>query len=814
MKVLKFEESLFADIEGYQQAIQIIVESSLTGKTIAVIPANHTTETALFNLSQTAQKKDESYQNSLEALENHYLQLARLLIPVQEQSSVLSFLKQRFNELDNLFKGIFLLGECPESALERILCFGPILSSYLISAGCKNKQISSRWMDVRDLIVSTPMSFRKNIDLQLTSEKIISLREANKNSTLIVPGGIAKSINENPIYIGKGGVDQTMSAIACILDAAEIEIWTTTSGMMTANPALVNNARSIEHINYEESMELSHYETTLFYPPSLKEIFLQKIPISIKTIYNKEAKGTLISEVENKSEETIKGISSLKNISLLNVEGSAMIGIPGFSKRLFTALNDHGINIILITQGASEHSICVGVNSENSAEAKKIIDAIFEEEINLGSINPIVIESDLSIVALVGEKMKSHPGVSGRMFAALGRNGINIRAIAQGSNEINISAVIKTSETKKALNVLHEVFFENTKREINLFIIGTGNVGKKLIRQIKDQVEIIESNQRLKINIAGLCNSRNMIVEENSISIEEWEDKLAKGPKANALNFLELMTTLNLRNSVLVDITANADIPSLYPIALKKSMSVVACNKIAASGKYENYKMLKDLALSYNCKFLFETNVGAALPIIGTLNDLIKSGDKINKIDAVLSGTLNFVFNNYDGSRSFAKVVKQAQDEGYTEPDPRLDLSGMDVMRKIMILLRESGNKIEMNDIVCNSFLPASCMEGDVANFYIELEKNEPHFLTLLADANKNNAKLKFVASFKDGITSAGLQHIYSNSEMFHLYGKDNIILFHTERYNEQPLVIKGAGAGAEVTASGVFADVLRSVIN
>ena len=410
--------------------------------------------------------------------------------------------------------------------------------------------------------------------------------------------------------------------------------------------------------------------------------------------------------------------------------------------------------------------------------------------------------------------MKSHPGVSGRMFAALGRNGINIRAIAQGSNEINISAVIKTSETKKALNVLHEAFFENTKKEINLFIIGTGNVGKKLIRQIEDQVKKIESNQRLKINIAGLCNSRKMIVDENSISIDEWENKLTEGDKADPFIFLELMTSLNLRNSVLVDITANQDIPLLYPIALRKSMSVVACNKIAASGKYENYKLLKDLALSYNCKFLFETNVGAALPIIGTLNDLIKSGDKINKIDAVLSGTLNFVFNNYDGSRSFANVVKQAQDEGYTEPDPRLDLSGMDVMRKIMILLRESGKKIEMDDIVCNSFLPATCMEGSVQDFYLELEKNEPHFLMLLADANKNNAKLKFVASYQNGQTNVGLQHIHSESEMFHLYGKDNIVLFNTERYNDQPLVIKGAGAGADVTASGVFADILRSVNN
>jgi aspartokinase/homoserine dehydrogenase 1 len=491
-----------------------------------------------------------------------------------------------------------------------------------------------------------------------------------------------------------------------------------------------------------------------------------------------------------------------------------MIGIPGFSKKLFTALNESEINVILITQSASEHSICVGVHQSASEKSTEVLNKTFQQEIAAGEIKSILLEDELSIIALVGDKMKSHPGISGKMFSALGRNGINIRAIAQGSNEINISAVIKTAEIEKALNVLHEAFFEDTKKEINLFIIGAGNVGKKLIQQISEQSEKIDSLQKIKLNIAGICNSRKMIIDEKGIDKINWQNLLNEGAKADPGVFINNMTSINLRNSVLVDMTANEFIPSQYQHVLSKSMSVVACNKIAASGNFETYKSLKDLAISYNCKFLFETNVGAALPIIGTLNDLIKSGDKINKINAVLSGTLNFVFNNYDGIRSFAQVVKQAQEEGYTEPDPRLDLSGKDVMRKIMILVREAGIKIEMDQITCNSFLPASCMEGTVEDFYVEMEKHEPHFKSLLDEANNNNAKLKFVATFNDGKASVGLQHISQENEMYHLYGKDNIVLFHTERYNDQPLVIKGAGAGADVTASGVFADILRSINN
>jgi aspartokinase/homoserine dehydrogenase 1 len=421
---------------------------------------------------------------------------------------------------------------------------------------------------------------------------------------------------------------------------------------------------------------------------------------------------------------------------------------------------------------------------------------------------------DASIIGLVGENMRSHPGISGRMFSALGRNGINILAIAQGSNERDISAVILSSDREKALNVLHEAFFEHTKKEINIFIIGTGNVGRKLIGQLMMQSEKIEKQQNLKLNVIGLCNSKKMIVLEEGINLLNWEQTLSNGIESNAEQFKQHMIGLNLRNSVLVDITANKLIPELYTDVLKKSMSVVACNKIAASDKLERYQQLKDLALSYNCKFLFETNVGAALPVIGTLNDLLKSGDRVRNIEAVLSGTLNYVFNYYDGSKPFSEVVRDAQKEGYTEPDPRLDLSGTDVMRKIMILAREAGSHIEMEDITCNSFLPESCMKGTVEDFYTAMTANESHFKKLLDDAKADNSKLKFVATYNNGKASVGLKHIGPGSDLYHLYGKDNIVLFFTDRYDQTPLSVKGAGAGADVTASGVFADIIRTMNN
>ena len=581
---------------------------------------------------------------------------------------------------------------------------------------------------------------------------------------------------------------------------------------MTADPRWVSNARSIQFISYREAMELSHFGAKVIYPPTIQPAMQKGIKIWIKNTFAPDAFGTLIEENVSHGQDIITGISSINHISLLSLEGSGMIGIPGFSKRLFEALANEQVNVILITQSSSEHSICVGVNTVYAAKAKQVVDAAFDYEIKTGKVEPLKIEDNLSIIALVGDKMKSHTGIAGRMFNALGRNGINIRAIAQGSSERNISAVVSYTDIKKAVNVLHEAFFETTYKQLNVFIVGAGNVGGKLIAQIKQQQDYLLKNLNLQVRVTGIATSKKMLFVDNGNEIEltNWKENLQQSESMNLENFINTIITKNLRNSVFVDVTANADVAFIYDKLLAKNISVVACNKIAASSAFDHYKKLKALSKEFNVPYLFETNVGAGLPVIGTLNDLMKSGDKINKIQAVLSGTLNFVFNNYNGTKSFAQVVKQAQDEGYTEPDPRLDLGGTDVMRKIMILAREAGEKIEMEDITNNGFLPAACFDGTVADFYKEMEKHEAHFKALYDAAAKENCKLKFVASFENGKAAVGLQHIPSDSDFYHLYGKDNIVLFYTQRYPEQPLVVKGAGAGADVTASGVFADIIR----
>ena len=537
------------------------------------------------------------------------------------------------------------------------------------------------------------------------------------------------------------------------------------------------------------------------------------IPIWIKNTFKPEDYGTQITsnvpDVAN-STEMITGISSINHISLLSLEGSGMVGIPGFSKRLFEALALEKINVILITQSSSEHSICVGVNSVDVEKAKSAVDAAFDYEIATRKVEPLLVEKDLSIVAVVGDKMKNHQGISGKMFGALGRNGINIRGIAQGSSERNISAVVSYSDVKKAVNVLHEAFFESSKKQLNIFVAGVGNVGGKLLSQIQQQSDYLLTHLNIQINITGLANSKHILINEDGINLTNWQDKLETAPQGTIDDFTNEIIKRNLRNSVFVDVSASPFVAAVYGKMLERSIAVVACNKITASSSYNNYVHIKNLSKEFNAPFLFETNVGAGLPIIDTLNNLIKSGDKIHKMQAVLSGTLNFVFNNYDSTIPFAEVVKQAQDEGYTEPDPRLDLGGTDVMRKIMILAREAGEKMEMEDIANNGFLPLECFNGTVENFYKSMLINEEHFKSIYKAANDNGCKLKFVATFDNGEASVGLQHIPAESDFYHLYGKDNIVLFYTDRYPQNPLVVKGAGAGADVTASGVFADIIK----
>jgi bifunctional aspartokinase / homoserine dehydrogenase 1 len=811
MQVLKFGGTSVANAENINKVVAIVKEAIVNHKTVVVVSALGGVTDLLLGAATEAADGNELYKDKLATIEQRHIEAVKELIPVTQQSQLLSLVKKSCNEIEDICNGIFLLRELTPRSKDRIGSYGEWLSSQIITAKFKSDGTAAVWKDAREFIITNSDFTSAEVDFLITNKKVNDFFSATDSSLFIIPGFIASDKNGVTTTLGRGGSDYTAAILASALQATVLEIWTDVSGMMTADPRLTNNARIIPNISYQEAMELSHFGAKVIYPPTIQPVMSKGIPVWIKNTFAPSDKGTVIESVTKGEGDIVRGISSINNIALISLEGSGMIGIPGFSKRLFEALSSEKINVILITQSSSEHSICVGIDAGDASKAKETVDAAFANEIALQKVEPLKIEEELSIVALVGESMKNHTGISGRMFSAMGRNGVNIRAIAQGSSEKNISAVISTQNVRKAINVLHEEFFETTYKQINLFITGTGNVGAKLLGQLNQQLDFLQQQMHLQVRVVGLSNSRKMLIDEEGIDLKNWKEKLDAGETASLQKFVHEIVNRNLRNSIFVDITANDKVAGVYDQLLMKSVSVVACNKVAASSAFNNYKNLKDIAREFNSQFLFETNVGAGLPVIATLNDLIHSGDRVHKIQAVLSGTLNFVFNNYDGIRKFAEVVKQAQDEGYTEPDPRLDLGGTDVMRKIMILAREAGHKIEMTDIDNNSFMPASCMQGSVEDFYTAMAKEEEHFKKLVEKAKADGCILKFVASYDNGKAAVGLQHIDPKHDLYHLYGKDNIVLFYTNRYKEQPLVVKGAGAGAEVTASGVFADIIRA---
>lgn len=812
MRVLKFGGSSVANAENINKIVSILKNKLEKEKLIVVVSALGGTTDALISSVVLASQGNVLYKEELKKIENRHLETVKELIPLIKQSRVLSMVVEHCNEIEDICNGVFLLQELTSRTRDRVMSYGELLSSKIISAKFQSVGLENEWIDARK-IISTNSNFENAVvNFDLTNEQIQNCFFNSSKSFFIVPGFIASDKEGVTTTLGRGGSDYTASLIAAALSADALEIWTDVSGMMTADPRIVSGAKIIPNLLYREAMELSHFGAKVVYPPTIQPVMRKNIPVWVKSTFAPDEHGTLIENTSQKNGSSVRGISSISKIALLSLEGNGMAGIPGFSKRLFETLANCEINVILITQSSSEHSICVGIEEAFAATAKQAVDETFAAEIERLKVEPLIVEKDLAIIALVGDKMKSQPGISGKMFSTLGKNGVNVRAISQGSSERNISAVISTTDVKKAVNVLHEEFFETAYKQVNLFVAGTGNVGTRLLSQLLQQQEYLQKNLRLVIRVVGIANSKKMWFNDDGIDLKDWKENLQNAGEMNLSEFVNTVQSKNLRNSVFVDVTANKYVAEQYAAILQKSISIVACNKIAASSAFEYYEKLKNLARVFNAHFLFETNVGAGLPVIGTLNDLLLSGDKINKIEAVLSGTLNFVFNNYDGTESFSKVVRQAQDEGYTEPDPRLDLSGVDVARKIMILARECGELFEMDDIDNEAFLPAECMEGSVEDFYACMETKEAHFKAILEEANKAGKKLKFVASYENGKAKVGLQQIDSTHDFYHLYGKDNVVLFYTNRYTEQPLVVKGAGAGAEVTASGVFADIIRAV--
>ena len=813
MKVLKFGGTSVGTVESINQVIQILQENLNEGIKIAVVySAMGGVTNRLLEIGKLAAASDLEYLQLLKSVEDRHFAVVRGLIDVKNQSSAIAKAKGLLNELEDLLRGVFLIKELSARTNDFIVSFGERLSTTIATEALKNRGIDAEYLDARKLIKTDDHFGYAEVITELTNE-LIRKHFAKTNQLQCITGFIGSTIDGVTTTLGRGGSDYTASIFGAALNASVIEIWTDVNGMLTSDPRKVKNAFTIPTITYAEAMELSHFGAKVIYPPSLTPAFQKNIPLKILNTFNHHHEGTLISKTANTKEYSITGISSIDDIALVNVQGGGMMGVAGVSAKLFSILAANKISVILISQASSEHSICFAVDPKTAYGVKEILDEGFAIELTQGLVDNISIEQNLSVIAVVGEGMKSSTGISGKLFTVLGKNGINVVATAQGSSELNISVVIYKKDITKALNAIHETFFQVDGLTLNLYLVGaTGLIGSTLLRQIQEQKEYLKQRKNLNIRLVGITNTKKMLFNEGGISLENWKEELLEnGEIANIGSFVSDVQDLNLPYSVFVDCTADKNIVQYYYSLLSGSVSIVTPNKVANSGRYEQYFILQKAAQKHGVKFLYETNVGAGLPIINTLQGLITSGDKINKIEAVLSGTLAYIFNNFKVGDRFVDVVKEAKAKGYTEPDPRDDLSGQDVARKILILSREAGLKLEPEDVINSNLLNDACLNApSVEAFFEELEKDNDRFEKLLKDAEENDEVLRFVASLdSENNASIGLKTVGRLHPFFNLAGSENIISFTTERYKYNPLVVKGPGAGAEVTASGVFADIM-----
>ncbi len=805
MKVLKFGGSSVGSPEILKEVKRIVSEQPKP--CVVVVSAFKGITDQIIATSMLASLRDISYQKGIETIYQRHIEVVDQLVPASRREPVKKYLDLLFNDFKDLLYGVYLLADLTPKTQDHLLSFGERLSSFIIS----NIIEGSKCVNMQNFIRTDSRFGNAQVDFDRTNALIFEELDG-VSEIVIAPGFIAANEKGDITTLGRGGSDYTAAIIAGAINSELLEIWTDVDGFMTADPRKVTKAYPIEEMSYSEALELSHFGAKVIYTPTLYPAYQKNIPIKILNTFNPAAPGTLISrEPKNSSQSPIKGISSMDDIDMITIEGSGLPGVTGISKRLFTALASRGVNIILITQASSEYSISFAIAPADSDKAEEAIREEFQVEMKYKKIIEMEVEKHLSVIAIVGEKMKNTPGISATLFTSLGRNGISVIATAQGSSELNISVVIRKEQLKKALNVIHEGFFLSHYKELHLFLVGLGTVGKDLVRQIAQQQEVLMKEHNLKINLVGIARSKKMLISEDGISLKNYSKELEeKGEATDTAVLLEKIGSLNLRNSVFIDCTGSEQIAGLYEKLFDMYVSVVTANKIACSSDYENYMNLKQKSRKKGVRFMYETNVGAGLPIINTISDLMKSGDHIHKLEAVLSGTLNFIFNTISAEIPLSKAVQMAKEKGFSEPDPRIDLSGLDVMRKLLILGREAGYPVEEKDVKMKRFLPDSCFAGSQEDFWNELKKLDAGFEKERQRLEQDGKRWRFFASLDNGQASIELLEVSSSHPAYALADSNNIIMITTERYKDWPMIIRGYGAGAAVTAAGVFADVIR----
>ncbi len=806
MKVLKFGGTSVGSVESILSLKAIVEKEAQKQPVIVVVSALGGITDKLIATSVLAQKGDETWKDEFQAMvERHHKMIDTIITDPRKREQLFNIVDSLFEQLRSIYFGVYLIHDLSKKTQDAIVSYGERLSSNIVATLVQG----AKWYDSREFIKTVRKNHKNTLDSELTN-RLVRRTFSDLQRISLVPGFISKDRDTDEITnLGRGGSDYTAAIIAAALDAEILEIWTDVDGFMTADPRVIKTAYTIKELSYIEAMELCNFGAKVVYPPTIYPVCVKNIPIRVKNTFNPDGEGSIIKQKVANNDKPIKGISSINGTTLITVAGLSMVGVIGVNRRIFTALADNGISVFMVSQASSENSTSIGVRDQDAAEAVEVLNGEFAKEIETGAMYPMHAENGLATIAVVGENMKNTPGIAGKLFGTLGRAGISMIACAQGAPQTNISFVVKSEHLRKALNAIHDSFFLSEYKVLNLFVCGVGTVGGQLLEQIHNQYEELKRTKRLKLNVVGIATSKKALFNSDGIDLANYRELLADAPESNESKLCDAIIEMNCFNSVFVDCTASKEVAEIYQPLLEHNISVIAANKIAASSSYEKYARLKETALARGVFFRYETNVGAGLPIIGTINDLRNSGDVILKIEAVLSGTLNFIFNEISADVTLSEAVRRAKEQGYSEPDPRIDLSGKDVIRKLVILAREAGYKVEKTDVEAHLFIPDEFFEGSIDEFWKNLPKLDADFEARRKQLDAEGKRWRFVATFDHGKLSVALKEVDRTHPFYNLQGSNNIVALTTERYREYPMLIQGYGAGASVTAAGVFANIM-----